>query len=110
MSRAWGISLDEGRAIEGERLEYAVAQVVRAGDRGLGNKCVALREREQTEASSWVVGRSLEQSEMQGAEHQHLHRQTGVQQPDQLAESATGQHLVAAQQNERWTDGQLFLV
>jgi hypothetical protein len=34
--------------------------------------------------------------------------QSGIQQPDQLAEPATGQHLVAAKQNERWADLELF--
>ena len=59
--------------------------------------------------SSWVVTATVANPEVERAKHQNLDREPGIQQPDQLAQAPSGQHLVTADQHERRADCQ-FLV
>ncbi len=103
-----GVDLDQCRTLMSKCLQHAFAKMYRVGNRRLCHKRIALRECEQPQASSRVVDRRIAQPQVHAAQYQHLDRQAGVQQPDQLAESLSCKHLVAADQHERWADLELL--
>ena len=106
--RARGVHLEQGRTLVVERLQHALAEVNGLGNRRLCDKSVALCQGKQAEISARVVATCAATSEVERAENQNLDRETGIQQPDQLAQPLSGEHLVTADQHEGRADCQFL--
>ncbi len=97
-------NLQERRALAVECPEHALAEVRGVGYGSLRDVRLALRQCEQAESGPRVVRPRFPKPEIQFAEHHHLDRQAGIQEPDQLAEALSRKHLVAADQHEGWAE------